>query len=137
MANTTESEKFIERRILVWLNRQPDTFAWKVNTTGIFDPRSGQMRKSHSEFVINGVSDILGIMRGRMIAFEVKNASGRPRPEQLVFIARIQKLGGVAAIVRSVEDVRQALEDAEVLVPESSCDETTGRLSTGQNIQDA
>jgi hypothetical protein len=40
---------------------------------------------------------------------EVKTTKGRASPEQLAFIAAMQKRGALAAIVRSVEDARLAV----------------------------
>jgi hypothetical protein len=61
-----------------------------------------------------GSSDLIGIImpEGRFIALEVKSATGRPTPEQERFLDLVRRSGGFAAVVRSVEDVRAAVERA-------------------------
>jgi penicillin-binding protein-related factor A (putative recombinase) len=116
MASTKKSEKSIEHEILHYLNRLPGCFAWKVNTTGIFD---GQVyRKAMSPFILKGVSDVIGVYAGRLIAFEVKTDTGQPSKEQLAFIAKVQKCGGVGGVVRSIQDVRRVLIEAGLLSQE-------------------
>jgi len=48
----------------------------------------------------------------RFIALEVKRPGGRVRPEQVDFINLVRAAGGFAAIVRSVEEARAAIERA-------------------------
>lgn len=59
-----------------------------------------------------GSSDLIGILvpEGRFIALEVKAPNGKgPTPEQERFLALVRRSGGVAAVVRSVEDVQQVI----------------------------
>ena len=52
-----------------------------------------------------GGSDLLVIGKdGVFCAIEVKTTTGRIRPEQLTFIAAVQKAGGRAGVARSVQD---------------------------------
>lgn len=104
------SESRIENQILISLSKLKNGFFWKNVSTGFKDGHA--WRKQASPFAINGVSDILGIFKGRLIAFEVKTRQGRPTREQVAFIAKIQKLGGVAGVVRSFEEALQLLQAA-------------------------
>lgn len=101
----TRSEREIEQDILVWLNFQQGCKAWKNKSTGTYDPVKGIFRRSYSKFSEKGSSDILGIYRGKMICIEVKSAKGKLRPEQLEFLTTMQKLGAIAFVARSLEDV--------------------------------
>lgn len=58
-----------------------------------------------------GFSDLFGFRASdcRFFALEVKSPKGRPSPEQLAFIAAMKNRGALAAIVRSVEDARRAV----------------------------
>ena len=56
-----------------------------------------------------GISDILGVYDGRMLAIEIKKPGGRPSPEQVRFIDRINREGGIGFIAYSVEDVIKTL----------------------------
>lgn len=56
-----------------------------------------------------GVSDILGIFRGKPIAIEVKMAQGRISKEQSEFLATFKRFGGIAMVVRSIEELDQCI----------------------------
>lgn len=61
----------------------------------------------------NGFSDLFGMtLDGRFIALEVKTPEGRVSEEQEKFIAAIKKRGGLAAVVRSVEEALRVLAEA-------------------------
>jgi len=109
------SEKSVENIILEYLSILPSTFAWKNNSTGIYDPKRGVFRKSKNKFAINGVSDILGIHNGRALAIEVKAPSDKigASQDQQKFIDRILREGGIAGVARSVSDVREILAKAD------------------------
>lgn len=55
--------------------------------------------------VTAGVSDLFGwCADGVVLAIEVKTPTGRATPEQLAFIAAVQRSGGRAGVARSVQD---------------------------------
>ena len=58
-----------------------------------------------------GIPDIICCYRGRFYGFEVKTEAGRPTVLQLAVMRKIRGAGGTALIVRSVEDVKDALAD--------------------------
>jgi len=60
-----------------------------------------------------GVPDILCSYKGRFAAFEVKTDKGRLSGPQKVQILRIRKTGAKAAVVRSVEEVKQVLQEMD------------------------
>lgn len=108
MGNITKScnlsEKDIETMILDFLNKR-GIFAWKNHTVGIWDAEKNIFRQL-GKFSIKGSSDILGVLNGgRLLAIEVKSERGRVTKEQLAFIKKINSLGGLAFIARSIEDV--------------------------------
>lgn len=102
-------EKEVERSILDFLLLYPGKF-WKNNSVGVYDARKGVYRKARSVHLINGVSDILGVMNGKFIAIEVKSAKGRLSESQKQFLHDIQEEGGIAFVARSIEDVKRNLE---------------------------
>lgn len=105
MASKLIPEKSIENSILHWLNMS-GIFAWKNQSVGIFDPVKKIYRKSNNPFHIKGVSDVLGILPdGKLLAIEVKSKTGKASPEQLEFIEKIKKSGGVAFVARSLDEV--------------------------------
>lgn len=56
-----------------------------------------------------GVPDIIACIRGNFVAFEVKNEKGKVTVLQAVTLRRIQAAGGIAAVVRSVDEVREII----------------------------
>jgi hypothetical protein len=104
------SEKQIETEILFRLNQIKDCYAWKNHTTGIFDPRRGVFRKLGG-YAIKGVSDIIGIYKGKMLCLEVKSATGKLRPEQQKFLERMKDLGAITGVVRSWPEAQRALDE--------------------------
>lgn len=57
-----------------------------------------------------GCSDVLGQLRdGRFLAVECKSPTGKLRPEQSLFLERINGAGGVGFMARDLRDVFAAL----------------------------
>jgi len=106
-------EKDIENQILIYLEslRIPQFLFWKQPTTGYFDARRSVYRKQVSRFCRNGVPDICCIHRGYFLGFEVKSKIGRLSEYQKEWHREAENAGALLAVVRSVEDVRQALRD--------------------------
>lgn len=105
-------EKGIESAILCYL-RLEGIFAFKVNTTGIYDIKKKTFRKSFNPFILKGVSDILGVIgpKGRMLAIEVKTPKRRKNltEHQLHFLQSVRDYGGIAFVATSVDDVIREL----------------------------
>ena len=57
-----------------------------------------------------GVPDIICCYKGLFIAFEVKAEDGKATVLQDATIKRIRKAGGIAEVVRSVEEVKRIIE---------------------------
>ncbi len=108
-----ETEKEIENAILDRLKIVPNSFFWKNNSGGIFDPKARVFRKNTNRHIIKGVPDILGLIAGRFVGIEVKKPKPNktyPSKDQKVFIEKVESVGGIAFIARSVEDVEGFLE---------------------------
>jgi len=98
-------ESEIQSDILNYLNLEPDIFAWRNQTTGIYDAKAGVFRKTGG-FSIRGASDILGLIKpsGRLIAIEVKSAKGKLSDDQVAFLSKVNRQGGAAVCVRSLDE---------------------------------
>jgi len=58
-----------------------------------------------------GSSDILGLLPGgRFICVECKSKKGKLSEKQKDFLAEVERLGGLAIVARSVDDVIEAVE---------------------------
>ncbi|MTB64099.1 VRR-NUC domain-containing protein [Streptococcus sp. zg-86] len=59
-----------------------------------------------------GFSDLFGFKSdGKIFFIEVKNKSGRIRPEQEKFIERMRLFGALAGVARSVEEALDIIEE--------------------------
>lgn len=56
-----------------------------------------------------GIPDVIGCLRGRMIAIEVKTGTGRLTPDQAREKARIEEAGGIYILAGCPEDVERRL----------------------------
>lgn len=74
--------------------------------TGFFQTFDGRTVKCG----IKGMSDLLFIGNKKVAFIEVKTPSGRPSPEQIKFIERMQSMGHAAGIARSVEEAVKIIE---------------------------
>jgi len=107
----TQTEKQIENQIISTL-RILGVYCWKNQSVGIFDPSKKIFRRSNNANHLKGVSDILGIINGKLLAIEVKSAKGRMSIEQKAFLQNIRDQGGIAFEARSITDVAKHLQSA-------------------------
>ena len=101
-------ETQIKRAICQWLVYNK-ALIFTHDSVGIYDAKKGIWRSNRDPYRRNGVSDILGIWRGKFLAIEVKTEKNYPSKEQKLFIADVIKHGGIAFIARSIDDVRRGL----------------------------
>lgn len=108
-------ERDIQQDIRIALGLEDDLTLWR-NSAGVFDTydeRNAHGRKVRAGLVV-GASDLLGILdpNGRWFALEIKTDRGRVTTEQQQFLDLIRRRGGFAAVVRSVDEAKQALQRA-------------------------
>jgi len=58
---------------------------------------------------VSGIPDIICCYKGRFIGFEVKTETGKLTVLQAVTLRQIERAGGVAEVVRSVDEVKAIL----------------------------
>ena len=104
-----ENEKAIQNEILDWLKLE-GIFAWPIYNGAVFDVRRGSWR-SQGKHYVRGVSDIIGIHKGRMFAIEVKTKTGRVSNEQAVFFDKVNACGGRGVVARCLDDVKAFFEE--------------------------
>lgn len=96
----------LTKQILEYLLER-NVFAWRQNTGGVFDPRTGRFRTAAKK----GISDILGILpNGVVIAVEVKWGKDRLSPEQEGFLACIKRQNGIAMVARTFDQFAEEFE---------------------------
>ena len=119
----TESQ--IVTACLQWLKAK-GIYAWRVNNGGIY--------RGDGQYSFNGtkgVSDVIGVLPqkvkvtldgqtfqhtfGNILCIEVKkpkNEGGKePSDDQLIFLDTIQKKGGCALVVHSVDELEEKLKE--------------------------
>ena len=87
-------ESSIVKAILKYLKTLPGCFAWKEH---------GGM------YGTAGIPDIIACIGGKFYGFEVKTERGKPTALQEATMQKIQAAGGIALVVRSVEEVKTVL----------------------------
>lgn len=87
-------EADIVKVIMRFLKTLPNCFAWKEH---------GGM------YGTAGIPDIIACIDGKFYGFEVKTDIGKPTKLQEFTIRKINKAGGIAVVVRSVDDVKSIL----------------------------
>lgn len=95
---------------------------------GTFDPVRGVYRSNGGKYTEKGSSDILGIYRGKMLCIEVKSQTGRLSPEQETFLNRMQELGAIAGMVRSLDQAIQLIKSYFPPVPQQIQDQCGERV---------
>jgi hypothetical protein len=91
------NEAALIQKIRKYLSTLPECFFWKEH--------GGQYGTA-------GIPDIIVCYKGRFIALEAKVGRNKPTTLQAVTIEQIRRAGGVAAVVRSVEEVMEIMEAA-------------------------
>jgi hypothetical protein len=103
----TMSEGQIQDAIRLALAHEPDLVLWR-NNVGVAEHRGARVRYG----LAVGSADLVGCLAGRFVALEVKTATGRASQEQRQWLTLVRRYGGFSAIVRSVEEAREAIARA-------------------------
>jgi hypothetical protein len=95
------TERELLHAIQLALGCRLDCRIWRVNVVRAKDPFGRMVTSGPS-----GSADLSGIHipSGRRIELEVKSPKGTVRPEQVAFIEMVKSSGGIAGVVRSVDD---------------------------------
>ncbi|MEX0588353.1 MAG: VRR-NUC domain-containing protein [Cyanobium sp.] len=116
MASSSPSEQEIQQHIRLACGRGPVRL-WRNNTGALVDQQGRFVRFG----LCKGSSDLIGLqsvvvtpeqvgMRiARFVALEIKTPTGMVSPEQRAFLRLVERLGGVAAVCRSIGEAEQIL----------------------------
>ena len=109
---TPEAEVLRQCLQLLQVLRVP---AWRANT-GAMTATASTGRRRFVRFGVPGQPDILGLLppAGRLLAVETKQKGRKPTAAQAAFLANVEAAGGLALVVRDVEELRRALAAAGV-----------------------
>lgn len=104
------SERDVQSAVLTFLRYHPDV-AWAARTnTGQATFTDGHGTRK-VRFGMPGWPDITGQMvDGRFLALEAKSSRGKVTFAQQTFLKTVRRFGGVAGVVRSIDDAKDTVE---------------------------
>lgn len=79
-------------------------FAWRQGNHSIFDPKLNGYRTHNG---LKGVPDILSVIKGQLVGWEIKTKTGRQSSDQKLFEKRLIRHGGRYFLIRSIDDVKK------------------------------
>lgn len=102
-------EKSVQKSVIAFLQLR-GAFVIRTNSGGV--KFGDQFVKFNSA---RGCSDLLVCYRGRWLALEVKrDEKAVPTDEQEAFLAEVKRAGGVAQVVRSIDDAKVILDQIDI-----------------------
>jgi len=111
-----KSEQAIQQEIRLRLSR--GSVRLLRNNTGVLKDKTGRpvqfgLAKGSGDLIgwrtVTVTPEMVGQKVAQFVSLEVKTPTGRVRPEQERWRQVVAEAGGVAAVVRSVEDAKRAL----------------------------
>jgi hypothetical protein len=117
-----QSETDIQQRIRLALGTRPDVRLFRNNTGTLPDPRTGRpvqfgLARGSADLIgyrtVTITPDMVGQDVAVFVSLEVKTPTGRIRPEQANWQRTISAAGGIAAVVRSVDDALDAMDSRD------------------------
>jgi hypothetical protein len=111
-----KSEQAIQQEIRLRLSR--GSVRLLRNNTGVLKDKTGRpvqfgLAKGSGDLIgwrtVTVTPEMVGQKVAQFVSLEVKTPTGRVRPEQERWRQVVAEAGGVAAVVRSVEDAERAL----------------------------
>lgn len=108
MGKETQLIRLIEN----WIRLDGRAMVWRQNTgrAQFYDPKTKRIR--YVAFGRKGQADLTGLLKdGRRLELEVKTQNIPITQAQKAFGEDIRAFGGIYAVVRSLEDVQQVIQD--------------------------
>lgn len=102
-------EDRIQYEIFMWLQEQ-GIYAFSVPNEGAGKGQIIRMMKLKSMGLRAGVSDLIVILSGKVVFLEVKTEKGKQSEAQKRFEEKVKSLGHEYFIVRSINEVKEALK---------------------------
>jgi hypothetical protein len=107
-------ESEVLAQCLQFLSLLPRCLAIRINS-GALKPDGGGKRRYVRFNSAAGCSDVIFCLGGRFCACECKAKKGKLKPHQRAFLDDVVRCGGLAFVVRSVEELRLALFEEGLL----------------------
>ena len=109
MTNTNEVTQLVLESLL-----RRRIFAWRNNSTGIFDAKKGTYRPAAKK----GAPDIIAVLppTGQFVGIEIKTGKDRMRVEQESFRDSVREMGGIYMVVGSPEEFKAKWEEMQQII---------------------
>ena len=113
-------ETILQQRIRLALGTLPNLRIFRNNTGTLPDPRTGRpvqfgLAKGSADLIgwrtITVTPDMVGQQLAVFTSIEVKTPTGRLTPQQRTWLDAVTAAGGIASVVRSVQDALNLLSD--------------------------
>jgi penicillin-binding protein-related factor A (putative recombinase) len=98
MAST---EKATQHACLQFLEAS-NIFHYRNNSGAMVSEYNG--KKRFMRFGASGSPDIIAVINGRYIGFEIKDTKGKQSESQIAFQKNLEKAGGAYHIIKSIDD---------------------------------
>jgi hypothetical protein len=107
--------KFLESVITKLVNKSGN-FAKKVETTGAkIKTKTGKEIYVKAGHKVKGEPDVMAIINGAAVYFEVKVGRDRLSTDQVTMIARLERSGARVYVVRTVDEVLEILYNLKII----------------------
>lgn len=99
-------EAELQAAVRLALGSRDDVVMWRNNVGVANHFAPGATRPQVVRYgLAPGSADLVGIARGgRFVALELKGPDGRTTSEQQAWLALVERMGGIARVVRSVDE---------------------------------
>ncbi len=106
------TESAIQAAIRAALGSDARVVLWR-NSTGVAEHFARGSTQTVRYGLAKGSADLVGLVHtGRFLALEVKRPGEKARPEQVMWLELVRRMGGFAAVVTSVDEAKRAVDDA-------------------------
>lgn len=78
-------------------------FAFRCSSLGVYD----QKRQMYRMAAKKGISDVLGVVKGRFVACEIKIGADRLSEEQTGFLKNIEHHGGLSVVIKNFAEFQE------------------------------
>lgn len=118
--SVANEETVLQQRIRLALGTLSNLRIFRNNTGSLPDPRTGRpiqfgLARGSADLIgwrtITVTPDMVGSQIAVFTSLEVKTPTGRLTPEQRNWLEAVQRAGGIAAVVRSVQDATHLFSD--------------------------
>jgi hypothetical protein len=105
-----ESEALIQQQIFIWLNNTYRNLIIHSVPNGSSTGDARIISQMSQLGMVRGIADlIIWLPNGKAIMVEVKNSTGSQSADQIKIQQKLEKLGGIYILVRSLDDFKQKI----------------------------